>query len=558
MRAVSIGRTRLEWVEIGIILLIILIHLPSAFAGQHAILDWFQTDDAFYYFKTAQNISEGHGVTFDGTSTTNGFQPLWMVVLVPVFSLARIDLFLPLRLVIALQTVIAAATALLLYRLMRRTLSGVVSSAAALAFAFIPRVHEAILMGGTEAGLNALLIAFLLYRTSIETARAEPRVYQLGLIAALTFFARLDNVFLVGATGIWLIAARWLDSAKPGIFDWRQNLKLAVRYYLPLLLLGGGYVGLNQALFGYPTPISAQVKAWWGTLELTVYGFPIHRPIDFIGQFVTNNPNLGPWSIITGPMYAIAEEILARFGLPMSLNLRRGFLLIEALSILTLVGGLLRLGRKEAPISLANLPLPPLLAACLMQISYYKLTGHLAQKPWYWISEALAIILLGALAVDTALRMLRRWKRGPGLSYVALVMALSLIVMPQLRRLPELLAPGSSTAEHYYLQRSDWLEQQTEAGARIGMTGSGSAGYFTQDRTIVNLDGLISGREYFQALRGGTGAQYLGRIGLDYVFGNAYILLETQPYRDIFSGRLTPVQEWPGFERDLYLWRFEP
>jgi hypothetical protein len=90
------------------------------------------------------------------------------------------------------------------------------------------------------------------------------------------------------------------------------------------------------------------------------------------------------------------------------------------------------------------------------------------------------------------------------------------------------------------------------------MTGSGSTGYFTPARTIINLDGLISGVEYFEALRDGTAAEYLEGIGLDYVFGNEYVLLETQPYREVFTGNMTLLRNWPDSDRPLRLWRFAP
>ncbi len=558
MRGSFIAKPKLGWAEVCIISVVMLAYLPVAFSGERAVLNRFQTDDAFYYFKTAQNIGEGRGVTFDGTALTNGFQPLWLLFLVPIFCLARIDLLLPLRLVIGLQVLIAAGTSLLLYRLMCRSISKPVALAAGIGFSFLPGVADTILMGGTEAGLNALLIVLLLYRTSIETTRQTPRPTQLGLVAALAFFARLDNVFLAGVIGMWLIGARWLQTPAPRQLDWRRDIRLAMGYYLPLLLLGGAYAGLNQAVFGYPTPVSAQVKAWWGTLDLTVYGFPIHRPIDFIGQLMTNDPSLGPWSLITAPMYALAEGIINRLGLLMSLSLRRVFLLAEFLLLVVLVAALIRSGRKRAGPALLKLPILPLAFACMMQIGYYKLSGHLAQKPWYWIGESLVILMLGALTVDSAWSLLRPRRWGTILSYATLVGALSWLMIPQVLGLPTVFGSGANAGQHYYLRRADWLQEQTEAGAKIGMTGSGSAGYFTSGRTIVNLDGLISGVEYLEALRTGTGAQYLRRIGLDYVFGNGYILLETQPYREIFDGRLQLVREWPSPDRGLTLWRFTP
>ena len=42
-------------------------------------------DDAFYYFEIARNIANGRNVTFDGETLTNGFHPLWVVFLTPLY-----------------------------------------------------------------------------------------------------------------------------------------------------------------------------------------------------------------------------------------------------------------------------------------------------------------------------------------------------------------------------------------------------------------------------------------------------------------------------------------
>ena len=46
-------------------------------------------DDAFYYLRIAQNLVGGRGLTFDGAAPTNGFQPLYLLMVVPVVALAR-------------------------------------------------------------------------------------------------------------------------------------------------------------------------------------------------------------------------------------------------------------------------------------------------------------------------------------------------------------------------------------------------------------------------------------------------------------------------------------
>ena len=86
-------------------------------------MNWYSTDDAFYYFKTAQNVTEGRGLSFDGIGRSSGFHPLWMLVCIPVFALARFDLMLPLRVLVIVAGVLNAGTGILLYRMARRVIN---------------------------------------------------------------------------------------------------------------------------------------------------------------------------------------------------------------------------------------------------------------------------------------------------------------------------------------------------------------------------------------------------------------------------------------------------
>ena len=46
----------------------------------------FAQDDAYYYFRIAQNIAAvGEGSTWDGLHTTNGYHPLWLLALIPFY-----------------------------------------------------------------------------------------------------------------------------------------------------------------------------------------------------------------------------------------------------------------------------------------------------------------------------------------------------------------------------------------------------------------------------------------------------------------------------------------
>src|SRR5690349_15741295 len=106
---------RVAWFELLLIIVIMSISLYGAFSdAQNFSWRWFTRDDAYYYFKVAQNISEGHGSTFDGINKTNGYHPLWMLICVPIFALARFDLILPLRMLFVISGALSAVTAILL------------------------------------------------------------------------------------------------------------------------------------------------------------------------------------------------------------------------------------------------------------------------------------------------------------------------------------------------------------------------------------------------------------------------------------------------------------
>ncbi len=83
--------------EIILVLIVMVVTVSMAVRPPNSVMNWFVADDVFYYFKTAQNIAAGKGVTFDGISQSNGFHPLWMLICIPVFSLANtVNLILPL------------------------------------------------------------------------------------------------------------------------------------------------------------------------------------------------------------------------------------------------------------------------------------------------------------------------------------------------------------------------------------------------------------------------------------------------------------------------------
>jgi len=139
---------------------------------------------------------------------------------------------------------------------------------------------------------------------------------------------------------------------------------------------------------------------------------------------------------------------------------------------------------------------------------------------------------------------------------VLAISAVMLVTSPYWRTLPEL-GQDAQAAEHSYLHKTAWLEKRTTPGSIIGMTGAGTTAYFIEDRSIMNLDGLVNSTEYFHSLKRGQAAEFVIQSGVNYIFGNQRILMETDPYQENYQ-QILKASDIEGIFRDrLVLWELD-
>lgn len=205
-------RNKWHWIEIVILIAVMAGAGYAAFSDAHNFPNrWFTRDDAFYYFKVAQNISEGHGSTFDGVNLANGYHPLWLLICIPIFSLARFDLVLPLRILVLVMGAFSAATSILLYRLVSRILSRTVGVLIAAFWGFNLYIRVTVMQFGLETGLTAFSIVLFIYlfekleRKWRNEALTPKEIASFALVGVLVILSRLDTIFLVAIFGLYLV-----------------------------------------------------------------------------------------------------------------------------------------------------------------------------------------------------------------------------------------------------------------------------------------------------------------------------------------------------------------
>jgi len=675
-------KNRFPWFELIIIIVTLVIHGYAAFSDLHNFPNiWFTRDDAYYYFKVAQNIGEGLGSTFDSINFTNGYHPLWTLICIPIFALARINLILPLRVLLLLLAVMRAATAILLYRLLKENLSHPIAVLAALYWAFSYRLHVLIYQQGLETGLGFLCLFWFLtllqrFDKNRKATNVEPvQIAFLGFASALVMLSRLDLVFLAGFFGLCIIfrdtpmryllpldlliiaasvpaayisrvglpeyylysntailtiglnlitkipllyffgAYRHPADNKPALYlrnsfiailvgdgitlvillglnatglfhegfprsallinallsfiliiatrfgillfgqrvtfstiepfeqfrsNWRAWLSDSLAFFIPLTGVLGIYSLWSKFTFGTATPVSGQIKRWWGSFTSRVYGGSARTFLEFFG--VTGDGDFNAWAPITnilGKWNGNIERRVIRMGYDESYTL----ILIGFLLILTL---LLLINRKQTTRVSLNLAFVPLLAGSGIQILSYNLTGYAAMKEWYWVSQQILIIFIAVLVLDILLRPLQKKTVGLFASWVLVILVGSSLIFEMGGNTLDNMQYGRTDPDKPYMDIVAFVEEHTPPGSIVGMTGGGNVGYFISgNRTIVNMDGLINSYDYFLAHKEGNGSKFLAEIGLEYIFANPNFL-EAQPYRGQYTGQVEIIEYFGG------------
>lgn len=217
-------------------------------------------DDTYYYVKTAINIAQGHGSTFDRVNPTNGYHPLWMIPLVAMASVVGDSIELLMRLVLCVQVILIYEGTMRIGRWLPLG-GGFVPLVAALLLSNFYVLKS--LVNGQESALQYFLLCWTLaYWGSRHTSllgRGYVHAALLGCLAGLTALCRLDaSVFALVVLAMPIIWPGPDESSTPVL----SRLYTCAVSFLVFAGLLCSYFVFNIASYGHPAPISGAVKVW--------------------------------------------------------------------------------------------------------------------------------------------------------------------------------------------------------------------------------------------------------------------------------------------------------
>jgi hypothetical protein len=486
---------RLDQLVFISLVVLTLLHLVYVLFAPLDPLTFRTSDDAFYYFNVARNVVMGQGLTFDGINPTNGFHPLWMLIVVAVYAPVSADPVMALRTILVFVTLLAGLGAFVAY-ISLRSYGGQKAAAATLCFLLSPFALNP-LLNGLESGLLLFLLFVLLWAFKRwDLANPLSSVGQdlfLGALLSAIILTRLDSVFLLFSVVV-------LICLRSGFPATRQ---VSVRLLARKLAIVGGvimvlvlpYVVWNLVSFGHLMPISGAVKS----------GFP---EIFFTWR------RLAKFATVFGAGQLGVSLLFLLFLLPWTRE--------RSSNSSTLLRSII-----SSPTSL----LLALWFASALHFMNTLLFMRWGVTWWHYTSYLPMTLTLFAMGLDRYV-IRGRWstRRAFLAAAVALIFSLTTLALDARKR---------GERHRHWFEAALWAEENLPADAVVGMTDCGIFGYFS-DRPTVNLDGVINGYAYQEALRDRRLSEYLDRCGVTHIAAHEVRYREEVYLIPLISGLYPP------------------
>ncbi len=477
----------------------------------------FLYDDSFYAFKIAQNIATGNGVSFDGVHPTNGFQPLYVFMIVPFYAVAGSNLIAPIYAALILSALLTAITAVLLFRIIGRYTSTKIAALTSIVWAFSPIVTKQA-ANGLETSLALCLFASVVYFylsriRSVKRPSVRHFVW-LGVLMGLAVLARIDEAFLVLVIVLdYLVVLRRRGAGAGALKNVGLAAAAGLVVYSPWLVYSAfamgnifqdsgsatRYLSIAYAPFfglGAPDMMNSGPTAgfMWGHI---VHSFSVLKLAPPVHAFFRGVEKLGV-SLDAASTLAIAANVVG-------LALVAGFIYLVVFR------------RRSLGVKGFDELQFLLLFSVVMVAAYsFYVFGVFFFARYYFPLYFSACIYAGLFLEE----LLQRVPGGavPARAAVAVLLVMYVGAFGYMAYT----CACRSHAVYCFYDMACWVDENTSPDDTIGVFQSGAIGYLA-NRRVINLDGKVN-NEALEALKNNALGDYLRSEGVDIIMDNKNVL----------------------------------
>lgn len=505
-------------------------------------------DDAAYFFKIAENVSKGRGFTFDGINKTNGFQPLWLYTLMPLFTFFHYSPEVMYRICMSLQAVLLLLSAAILLKM----LSHYFSTLALFLFSILFSSLMIAYYNGMESGTVVFSLSLLLHygwKKRIDLLPDIKNCFFFGILLGISFLSRLDLVFL-GFSICSLMFLRYISNKQ----DRKSQFFALLSVIAGSTLITMPYLLYNIGNFGHAVPISGKLKTCFPTLCLNsntlnwvwFYNLDIFTSFIILQSgiliFLLRKKNslrkrltlaffsllflgcLGIFYFIFQNYFAFSYDIffsqvktmtnmlnfidLPRYIATSSKNIIN--IVIIAILIYWLAV------HVRSPFKRPNYLYFSLICLSFSIVLHTFFTTLFMKWGVFWW-HFITYPLLKAIAIGLVIDDLVRKKKYAAYIPIGIICMLEMFML--FNNMNKLFRPLDKPITNWHIASYDaaiWARNNIEKSDVIAMKDAGNFGFFSM-RNIINLDGVVNNYEYQLVLKNHSLNKYLKKNGVKYL-----------------------------------------
>jgi hypothetical protein len=473
-------------------------------------------DDAYLAMTLAKNIGAGHGPLY-GHNFTNGFQPLYVFLIAPIYRLFPNDLFTPVHLALLISILFDTATLYIIFRLAQMTsYDNATPILAASAWALNPySIYTA--TNGLETSLALFMIAltyyFYIMYLDQKSDTARPIIpLAFGAILGLALLARIDNMFMAAAFGMAILytGIRQSNAFRTHLKDLFLIGVSALLVCLPWMIYAHHYTGDL-------IPISGKA------IRYLSLAWPDHHPT-FSNMYL--------------PILKLAVLTIAKH------NFAYWMLLFGLAATVILLKPRIGLKPVVERLKTHNI-IPAFIVLMFLAYTFFVFGAWYYKRYFYPISFLLLLYIMSF--IDILLIRLRngRARRGFMVVIVAFLM-LACVLNPKFRDLYF----STNTTDQGHMNLGLWARRTFPDSTVVGGCQTGALAYFADNLNVVNLDGVVNRQAYMHLIRK-EAIDYIKSERIEYFIdwppNKDFIIKESsdiQPDDLSLIGRITEFTSW--------------
>ncbi len=404
-------------------------------------------DDAFYYFKIAKNICLGLGSSFDGINPTNGYHPLWMIILLPLAKLITAP-WVMIKTTLFLAVIFNTATAVLLNRFLKEKTQNSLVANIGLVLYFLNYRVIANSLNGLETSLASFLLMVLIFLVLGRNFNfVKPKNFAiLGTIFGMAFLARTDLIFYL--LPLFLIV---ISRAK------NNHFKNGVLFSITSFITISPWIFWNLAKFNTILQSSANAVPFVLKQYLLTssqhQGIILRNSITLLGKFFINDF----FSILGFPCFFVILTLI--FLLRLTAQCRRKITPIFSLFL----GGIF--------------------------LTFIHVSIRQYPRPWYFDQ----LILIGSIIISYIFFLFLSLKKDS--KNILKRFTVLVIFLVAIFNLNKIIYLNEYPHQIEMLKAGEWLNRNTDEKEISASFNCGIIGYFS-DRSVINLDGVVNNKAY--------------------------------------------------------------